>query len=64
MKVLNIQVNTDLCFERSEVQANITSYVESIKNPLSGVIRVPEVGKIIFDIPQAKGKILKNKENL
>ncbi len=61
-------VNTDLCFERSEVQASVTSYVESIKNPLSGIIRVPEVGKIIMDIPEAKGKILIdsdfcNKEN-
>ena len=61
-------VNTDLCFERSEVQANITSYVESIKNPLSGVIRVPKVGEIIMDIQEAKGKILIdsdfcNKEN-
>lgn len=51
-------VDTDLCFERSEVQAILTSSVDSIKNPLSGWIRVPEVGKIIMDIPEAKGKIL------
>lgn len=34
------------------------SNVESIKNPLSGVIRIPGVGEIIMDIPEAKGKIL------
>lgn len=51
-------VDTDLCFERSEVQAILTSSVDSIKNPLSGWIQVPEVGKIIMDMPEAKGKIL------
>ena len=51
-------VDTDLCFERSEVQATITSYVDSIKNPLSGWIEVPEVGEIIRDIEEAEGKII------
>lgn len=51
-------VDTDLCFERSEVQAIITSSVDSIKNPLSGWIQVPEVGEIILDMPEAKGKIV------
>lgn len=51
-------VDTDLCFERSEVQAILTSSVDSIKNPLSGWIRVPEEGEIIMDMPEAKGKIL------
>ena len=47
----------DLAFERSEVQAEVTTPVIRIKNPLSGCIRVPEVGEIIMDLPEAKGKI-------
>lgn len=48
----------DLAFERSEVEATITSHVISIKNPLSGHIAVPSVEKIIRDIPQAEGEII------
>lgn len=55
-------VDTDLCFERSEVQAILTSSVDSIKNPLSGWIQVPEVGEIIMDIVEAKGKVIISKE--
>ena len=47
----------DLAFERSEVDATITTPLISIKNPLSGKITVPAVGEIIRDIPEAKGKI-------
>ena len=47
----------DLAFERSEVEAEITTPVISIKNPLSGHISVPEVGEIIRDIPGAEGEI-------
>lgn len=48
---------TDLCFERSDVQADILTPVISIKNPLSGRITVPGVGEIIRDIPEAAGEI-------
>ena len=48
----------DLAFERSEVEATITSHVISIKNPLSGHITVPSVEEIIRDIPQAEGEII------
>lgn len=51
-------VDTDLAFERSEVEAVVTTPVLSIKNPLSGRISVPAVGEIIRDIPQAKGEIV------
>ncbi len=51
-------VDTDLGFERSEVQAILTSSVDSIKNPLSGWIQVPEVGEIIMDVAEAKGKVM------
>lgn len=48
----------DLAFERSEVQATVTTPVQSIKNPLSGSIRVPAVGEIIMDLDSACGEIL------
>lgn len=51
-------VDTDLCFERSEVEASITTPVISIKNPLSGQIRIPAVGEIIMDITDAKGEVI------
>lgn len=53
--------DTDLCFEKSEVEASLTSPVISIKNPLSGHICVPSVGEIICDDCNAKGKIIVGK---
>lgn len=50
-------VDTDLAFEKSEVEASIITPVDSIKNPLSGHITVPEVGEIILDDENAKGEI-------
>lgn len=49
---------TDLAFERSHVKATIRSRVDSVKNPYSGVIILPEVGEIIRDEKKAKGKVL------
>ncbi len=51
-------VDTDLAFEKSEVEAVITTKVDSIKNPLSGQIQVPELGDLIMDDPEAKGQVL------
>lgn len=51
-------VDTDLCFEKSEVEAEITTPVVSIKNPLSGHIRLPAAGEIIRDDPRSGAKIL------
>ena len=48
-------IDTDLAFERSEVNAVITTPVLSIKNPLKGRIAVPSVGEIIRDIDGADG---------
>lgn len=39
----------DLAFEDSTLRATLTSPVTSIKNPRSGVIRVPSVGEVIID---------------
>ena len=50
-------IDTDLAFERSEVEATVTTPVLSIKNPRSGHITVPSVGEAIFDDPLAKGEI-------
>lgn len=59
LKLVNCEmIDCDLAFEKSEVQANITTPVISIKNPLSGTIRVPSVGEIIRDDENAKGKII------
>ena len=53
LKMVNCQLlDTDLCFEYcSEIDAEINSEVMSIKNPLSGVIKVKKVGEIILDDP-------------
>lgn len=53
-----VMQKTDLSFERSEVYAVLREEIDSIKNPIKGVIKVPAVGEIIRDIPAAKGKIL------
>ncbi len=50
-------IDTDLCFEKSDVDATITTPVISIKNPLSGTIVVPSVGEIIMDDENAEGEI-------
>ena len=53
-------INCDLSFEKSDVEAEITTEVDSIKNPKSGTIKVPNVGEIIMDDPNAKGIIKTN----
>lgn len=55
-------IDCDLAFERSEVEATITTPVLSIKNPLSGRIVVPAVGEIIRDIPDAEGAVVMAEE--
>lgn len=51
-------IETDLAFEKSEVEATITTKVDSIKNPLSGRITVSDVGELIMDDNAAKGKVI------
>lgn len=59
LKLINCEmVDTDLAFERSEVEATLTAPIISIKNPMSGHIYVPEAGEIIIDIASAKGKVI------
>ncbi len=51
-------VDTDLSFERSEVEATLTAPIISIKNPLCGHIYVPAVGEVIMDMEEAKGEVI------
>lgn len=40
---------TDLCFEFSTLNAEITTEISSIKNPAGGRIRAPRIGEVILD---------------
>lgn len=51
-------IDTDLCFEKSEVEATITTPVMSIKNPLSGHIYLPCAEEIIIDDKNSRGEII------
>ena len=42
-------IDTDLAFEDSEVEATITTSIESVKNPKSGTIRAKEIKELILD---------------
>ena len=58
LRLINCEmIDTDLCFEKSEVEAEITNPVISIKNPLSGHIYVPCVEEIIRDDENSRGEI-------
>ncbi len=59
LKLINCEmIDTDLAFEKSEVEAYVTTKIDSIKNPLSGQIHVPEFGELIMDDPNAKCQVL------
>lgn len=59
LKLINCEmIDTDLSFERSDVEAALTAPIVSIKNPLSGHIYVPEVGELIMDIENAHGEVI------
>lgn len=63
LKLTNCEMaDTDLAFEKSEVEAYVITKVDSIKNPLSGQIHVQELGELIMDDPDAKGQVLILKE--
>ena len=46
-------IGTDLAFEKSEVEATVTTAIDSIKNPYAGRISAPAAGEIIIDDPMA-----------
>lgn len=59
LTLVNCQmVDCDLAFERSHVKASITTFVDSVKNPLAGSLVVaPAVGEVIRDIDGATGVV-------
>ena len=59
LRLINCEmINADLCFERSEVEACVTTPIISVKNPLSGHISAPCVGEIIRDDDNSRGEII------
>lgn len=42
-------IDTTLCFEYSTVEAEISSSIDSVKNPLSGIIKAKEIKELILD---------------
>ncbi len=59
LKLINCEmIDADLCFERSQVEATVTTPVISIKNPLSGHIYVPCVNEIIRDDENSRGEVI------
>lgn len=58
LKLINCEMaDADLCFEKSHVEAEITTPVISVKNPASGRIVLPSVDEVVMDDPAAKGVI-------
>ncbi len=59
LKLINCRMEqADLSFEKSEVEAQITTKVDSIKNPKLGTINVVGVKKMIIDDPESKAEII------
>jgi len=52
----------DLSFEKSEVDADVTTVIDSIKNPKSGKIVCAGVSEVIMDDPKARGEIIVREE--
>ncbi len=50
--------DTDLAFEKSEVEASVTTPIISVKNPLSGRICAPGVGEVIRDDENSRGEVV------
>lgn len=64
LKLVNCEmIETDLAFEKSQVEAEIITKIDSVKNPLSGQITAPDIGKVIWDDCNAKGKIIITEKN-
>ncbi|MCR4740745.1 MAG: DUF3737 family protein [Lachnospiraceae bacterium] len=59
LKLINCRMeNCDLSFEKSEADADIKGSIDSVKNPLKGIIRADRVGEIIMDEEWAKGEVI------
>ena len=58
LTLIGCELEGDLCFEKSDVQAQLSSPLTSIKNPKSGIITLPDVQEIVLDDPEARGQIV------
>lgn len=59
LKMINCEMHgADLGFEKSEVEASLTTPVISIKNPTSGYIKVPSADELIITDERAKCEII------
>lgn len=56
-------IDTDLCFEKSDVDAVVTTPVISIKNPASGRIQVPALGELIHDDKDSRCEVIIQEQN-
>ena len=50
-------LDTDLSFEKSDVQATITTPIRSVKNPTSGCISAPAVQELIRTDPRSAAAV-------
>ena len=59
LRLINCEMHEcDLAFEKSEVTADVTTPVVSIKNPSSGKIVLPAAGELILDDPSSDCEII------
>lgn len=59
LKLIDCEMlNADLAFEKSEVDACLTTHIDSVKNPLSGKIYAPSVGELIRDDESSRGEVI------
>ena len=59
LKLINCRMHgADFAFERSHVQAELTTPLISVKNPYSGQITAPAIGEIIRDDEKAHGTVI------
>ncbi len=60
LKLVNCEMyEADLAFEKSDVLAEVTTPIISVKNPYSGSISAPEIGEIIRTDERSKAEIIK-----
>lgn len=58
LKLIDCEMeDTDLSFEKSEVEATVATPIVSVKNPRGGHITAPAVGELIMDDPDARGTV-------
>ena len=50
-------IDCDFAFENSIIDADITTEIISIKNPISGTIKAKKIGSIIMDEFKKEGEV-------